>query len=120
MEEDGKYSPSLLHVLTAGKFYMEEELKGTTAAGGEVPINEYRVFIRNSEDKSRCYLISYEPDGQTRIWEGACTGDIWHKMPDSILFENKDKLGEVNVKRNHQRVREYLTFADFWNDIRRD
>jgi len=119
MDKEWKYSPSMLHVLAAGRFYLEEEMKGKMAAAGEIPTGEFRIFIRSLENKSRCYQIAYEPDGQAHIWEGSCTGDIWHKTQHSILFENKDKLGEVIVKRNHLRVKEYQTYDEFWNDIKR-
>jgi hypothetical protein len=119
MESNRKYSPSLLHVLAAGRFCLEEQMEGKMAAAGDIPKSEFRIFIRNSENKGRCYLIAYEQDGRAQIWEGSCTGDIWHKMPESGLFENKDKLGEVIVKRNHLRVKEYQTYDQFWDDIRR-
>ena|SRR4030042_2690562 len=120
MENEQKYSPALLHVLTAGRFDPEGEPKGKMATGGEMPTGEFRIFIRNSENKSRCYQIACEPDGQTHIWEGGCTGTFWREMPRTILFENKDKLGEVIVKRNLQRIKEYKTFDEFWDDIKRD
>jgi hypothetical protein len=120
MGKERKYSPSFLHVLVAGRLYLEEDLKSKLAAGGEMPTNDVRIFIRNSENNSRCYQIAYEPDGQTHIWEGGCAGSIWREMPRSILFENRDKLGEVIVKRNLQRIKEYQTFDEFWNDIKRD
>jgi hypothetical protein len=120
MENERKYSAAILHVLTAGRFYLEGELKGETAAGGEIPTGEFRIFIRNSEMKSRCYQIASEADGQTQLWEGVCTGAFWREMPGTILFENKDRLGEVIVKRNLQRIKEYKTFDEFWDDIKRD
>jgi hypothetical protein len=41
-------------------------------------------------------------------------------MPGKSLFEDKNKLGEVIVKRNLQRIKEYKTFDEFWDDIKRD
>jgi CheY-like chemotaxis protein len=120
LEAERKYSPSLLHTLVAGRFFLEEDMRGRIAAGGEIPKHEFCIFIRNLDNKSRCYKIGSEPNGETRVLEGPCTGTICRAMQPSTLYENKGILGEVIIKRNFLRIREYRTYEEFWNDIRRD
>jgi CheY-like chemotaxis protein len=120
LEAERKYSPLLLHALVAGRFFLEEDMRGKIAVGGEIPKHEFSIFIRNLDNKSRCYKIGSEPNGETHVLEGACTGTICRPMQPSTLYEKKDILGEVIIKRNFLRIKEYRTYEEFWTDIRRD
>jgi hypothetical protein len=117
MKEDQKYSPLMLHGYVAGQFYLKEKIKGKMAPGGEIPIHEFRIFVQILDNEKRCYLIA-SVEGQTHLYEGACTGTRWREQKQSVLSENKERLGEVIIERNSVIIKKYRTYDEFWNDIR--
>jgi hypothetical protein len=119
MEKEKKYVPSFVHSSAAAYFYLIKEMKGKMAAGGEIPTNEFRIFIKILGSQNRCYLIDRDPGNKTRITEGICTGSIWREKKQSILLENSDKLGAVIIQRNNKQIKEYQTYEEFWNEIGR-
>jgi hypothetical protein len=82
-------------------------------------ISKFHITIKIKDTQNQCYRIGMSEKGHTVLTEGSYDTGYGRIVKNFEEFvDNKDKLGEVEVRYEAKPLKEYPTYEEFWQAIK--